>query len=117
MPPPSSVSEPDFGANVVLSYPLGTKTDDSRASKVMEFRSRKTSALCQSRSWQAYRNRSLAAQRQKAHYGVYCSIALSQASLLRSKSISAYCFLAIKQDYGQWAPLLIQAWTNSPADS
>jgi len=77
----------------------------------------RTSALCQSRSWQAYRNRSLAAQRQKAHYDVYCSIALSQASLLRSKSISAYCSLAIKQDYGQWAPLLIQAWTNSPADS
>jgi hypothetical protein len=92
-------------------------TAEIRPSKVMEFRSRKTSALGQSRSWQAYRNRSLAAQRQKAHYDVYCPIALSQASLLRSKSISACCSLAIKQDYGQWAPLLILAWTNSPADS
>jgi hypothetical protein len=53
------------------------------------------------------------------HHDVYCSIALiSQASVLRGKSISAHCSAAaISQDYGHCAPLLIQAWTNSPADS
>jgi hypothetical protein len=53
------------------------------------------------------------------YHDVYCSIALiSQASVVRGKSISAYCSAAaISQDYGHCAPLLIQAWTNSPAVS
>jgi hypothetical protein len=89
-----------------------------RGSNVMEFRSRKTSALCRSRSRQAYRNRRLGAHRRKAALRRLCSIALSQASLLRGKSISAHCSAAaITQVYGHCAPLLIQAWTKSPADS
>jgi hypothetical protein len=50
-----------------------------------------------------------------AHIG---EAVISQASVLSGKTISACCSAAaIAQDYGHCAPLLIRAWTNSPADS
>jgi hypothetical protein len=50
--------------------------------------------------------------------GAFDVAATKQHSLLRGQSINAHCSAAaITQDYGHCAPLLIQAWTNSPADS
>jgi hypothetical protein len=69
----------------------------------------KSSSLSQSPPWRA-----------QTEGGATTSLldALSQASLPRGKSIGAhYSAAAITQVYGHSAPLLIQAWTNSPADS